>query len=142
MTGIPASVNARAVPPVLRISILRATRARANSTSPVLSETDSRALRMVTSIAAGSAGEPELAQFFAQRAPVDAENRGGAALVAGRIIEHRAEQGFFDFAQHHVVQVRRLVAVQVGEIVGQCALGVVAQRHFERAVATGIFSGP
>ena len=39
-----------AVPPVLRISTFRATRARAKSTSPVLSETDSRALLIVTSI--------------------------------------------------------------------------------------------
>ena len=89
-----------------------------------------------------SAGEAELAQLLAQRAPVDAEDRGGAALVAGGIVEHGAEQRFFDFAQHEVVQVRRLVAVQVGEIIGESALGVVSQGHFKRAVATGIFSGP
>jgi hypothetical protein len=38
--------------------------------------------------------------------------------------------------------VRRLVAVEVGEIVGKGAFGVVAQWHFKRAVATGIFPGP
>ena len=73
---------------------------------------------------------------------VDAEDGGGAALVARGVIEHGAEQGFFDFAQHHVVQVRRLVAVQVGEVIGECSLGVVTQGHFKRAIATGIFSGP
>src|SRR4029079_12924626 len=140
MTGMPASVSARAVPPVLRISTLRATSARANSTSPVLSETYSRARRIVTSINSGR--EAELAHLLAQGAAVDAENRGGTALVAGRIIEHGAEQGFFDLAQHHVVQVRRLVAVQVRKIIGEGALGVIAQRHFKRAVATGVFPGP
>ena len=89
-----------------------------------------------------SAGEAELAQLLAQRAPVDAEDRSGAALVAGGIVEHGAEQRFFHFAQHEVVQVRRLVAVQVGEVIGECSLGVVTQGHFKRAIATGIFSGP
>jgi hypothetical protein len=34
------------------------------------------------------------------------------------------------------------VAIEVGEVVGESALGVVTQRHFERAIATGIFSCP
>jgi len=34
------------------------------------------------------------------------------------------------------------VAVQVGKIIGQGSLGVVAQGHFKSAIATGIFSGP
>jgi hypothetical protein len=38
--------------------------------------------------------------------------------------------------------VRRLVAVEVGEIIGKGAFGVVAERHFKRAVATGVFPGP
>ena len=88
------------------------------------------------------AGEAELTEFLAQRAAVDAEDRGGAALVARGVVEHGAEQGLFDFAQHEVVQVRGLVAVQVGEVVGECSLGVVTQGHFKRAIATGIFSGP
>ena len=83
-----------------------------------------------------------MSQLLAQRAPVDAEDGGGAALVARRVVEHGAEQGFFDFAQDEVVEVGRLVAVQVGEVVGQRALGVVTQRHFERAIATGIFPRP
>jgi hypothetical protein len=36
----------------------------------------------------------------------------------------------------------RLVAVEIGEVIGEGAFCVVAERHFERAVATGIFSGP
>src|SRR6478735_5932136 len=104
MTARPASRSARAVPPVLSSSTLRAARARAKSTSPVLSETDNRALRIVTSISCfGLAGKAELSQLLAQRAPVDAEDGGGAALVARRVVEHGAEQGFFDFAKHEVV---------------------------------------
>src|ERR1044072_1743152 len=131
---MPESMSRRAVPPVLSNSTLRATRARAKSTSPVLSETDSRALRIVTSIFVQevSAREAELPQFLAQCAPVDPEDRGGAALVARRIVEHGAEQGFFDLAQHQVVQVRGLVAVEVREVVGEGALGVVSEWHFKR----------
>src|SRR5262245_59543137 len=128
---MPASVSARAVPPVLRISTFRATSARAKSISPVLSETDSRALRIVTS-KEDSARQAELAKLLAQRAPVDAENGRRAALVARGIVEHRPEQGLLDLAQHQVVQVRRLVAVEVGEVVGERAFGVVPERHFKR----------
>src|SRR5688572_19245855 len=122
---MPASMSRRAVPPVLSNSTFRATRVRAKSTSPVLSETDSRALRIVTSMfteGSDSARKAELSQLLAQSAPVDAENRRGAALVAGRIVEHGSEQGLLDLAQHEVVQVRRLVAVQVREVVGEGAL--------------------
>ena len=83
-----------------------------------------------------------MSQLLAQRAPVDAEDGGGAALVARRVVEHGAEQGFFDFAQHEVVEVGRLVAVQVREVVGEGALGVVSEGHFKRAVTTGILSCP
>src|SRR5256885_11721687 len=38
------------------------------------------------------AGKPELLQFLAQRAAVDAENARGLALVAARVIEHDAKQ--------------------------------------------------
>ena len=49
-TGRPASRNAFAVPPVDSSSTLRAASARASSTRPVLSETDSSARRMVTGL--------------------------------------------------------------------------------------------
>src|SRR5688572_16145992 len=143
VTGMPASASRRAVPPVLSNSTLRAARARAKSTSPVLSETDSRALRIVTSIERQDSGrKAELSELLTQCSPVDPENGSGTALIARGVIEHRLEQGFFDLAQHEVVQVRRLVAVQVGKIIGERAFGMVTQRHFERAVATGIFSRP
>ena len=39
-----------------------------------------------------------------------------AALIAFCVIEHGLEQGFFDFAQHQVIQLARLVAVERFEI--------------------------
>jgi hypothetical protein len=90
----------------------------------------------------GSGRKAELTHLLAQRAPVDAEDGRRAALVAGGIIEDGAEQRLFDFAQHHVVQVRRLVAVEIREVIGKGALGVIPQGHFKRAVATGILSCP
>ena len=45
-------------------------------------------------------------QFLAQRAAIDAENVGGAALVAVGVVEHRFEQRLFDFAQHQIVSCR------------------------------------
>ena len=52
-TGTPASSSWRAVPPVETISIPSSARPRANSTIPVLSETDSRA--RVTCVSADAA---------------------------------------------------------------------------------------
>src|SRR5262245_13762627 len=89
-----------------------------------------------------SAREAELSQLLAKSAPVDAENGRGAALVAGRVVEHGAEQGFFHLAQYEVVQVRRLVAVQVGEVIGKSAFCVISEWHFERAVTTGVLASP
>ena len=89
-----------------------------------------------------SSRQPELAQLLAQRAPVDSEDRGGAALVARRVIEHGAEQRLFDFAKHEVVEVSRLMTVQVRELIRESTLRVITQRDFERAIATGVFSCP
>jgi len=63
----------------------------------------------------------------------------GAVLLT---VEHGTEQGLFDLAQHEVVQVRGLVAVEVGEVVGESAFGVVSERHFECAVTSGILASP
>src|SRR5690349_2614041 len=153
MTGRPASRSAFAVPPVLNSSTLRAASARAKSTRPVLSETDRRARRIVTSMESLFywpeesrpeilARKTELAKFLAQSAPVDAEDGRGAALVARGIVQDGAEQRLFDFAKHEVVEVCRLMTVQVGEIIGKRTFGVVTQGHFERAIATGVFSSP
>src|SRR5580700_3858079 len=116
--------------------MLRCTSARASSTSPVLSETESSARRMgteagftPTGLKASRAGKSELLQLLAQCAAVDPQDHGGAALVAFRIVEHDAKQRLFHLAQHQVVQVRRAVPVQAGEVIAERALGVIAQRQ-------------
>src|SRR5256885_8953680 len=75
------------------------------------------------------AGQPELLQFLAQRAAVDAENVCGAALVALRVIEHHAEQRLFDLAQHQLVEAGGPGAVQTGEEITTGARGLVARRR-------------
>src|SRR3984893_8798314 len=126
--------------------MLRVARACASSMRPVLSETERSARRTGGGMgfisqtrrrrrrrrrAYGSgAGEPELLQFLAQGAAVDAENACGAALVALRVIEHDAKQRLLDLAQHQVVEMRRPLTVQAGEVIAQGALGMLAQRQF------------
>ena len=55
----------------------------------------------------GSVRQAVLSQFLAQRAAIDAENVGRAALVAFGVVQHGLEQRLFHFAQHQVVQLRR-----------------------------------
>src|SRR5437879_7085362 len=123
--------------------MLRPARERASSTRPVLSETERSARRTGGGMgfiprrrrggerACGSgAGKPELLQFLAQRAAVDAENVRGAALVALGVIEHHAKQRLLDLAQHQLVEAGGPVTVQAGEVIAQGALGMIAQRQF------------
>src|SRR6202043_4220206 len=98
--------------------MLPVARACASSMRPVLSETERSARRTGGGMgfisqtrrrrqrrACGSgAGKPELLQFLAQGAAVDAENACGAALVALGVIEHDAKQRLLDLAQHQGVE--------------------------------------
>src|SRR5690606_33142243 len=132
MTAKPASRRAFAVPPVeSRVTPCRVS-ARASSTRPVLSETESSARRTRTcNVRSVSAvGEAELPQLLAQRAPVDAEDFRGPALVALRVFQHGLEQRFLDLAQHHAVELRGPVPVQAREVGMESFLSVTAQRHF------------
>src|SRR6516164_5162864 len=119
----------------------RAVSARASSSTPVLSETESSARRTGSVIEliprkarspgapgkCSGAAEAELLQLLAQRAAVDAENAGGAALVTFGVVEYHAEQRLFDLAQNEIVQMCRPVAVQAGEILAEGTLGVGGQ---------------
>src|ERR1700730_12486298 len=144
-TATPLCVSSCAVPPVDRISMLRLARACASSMRPVLSDTERSARRTGGGMgfipqtprrgrhrwARGSgAGKPELLQFLAQGAAVDAENACRTALVALRVIEHDAKQRLLDLAQYQVVEMGRPVTVQTGEVIAQGALGMIAQRQF------------
>ena len=106
-----------AVPPVDRIVTPRRVSACANSTRPSLLETLSSARR--TAMGEDdclSCAETVDLQLLAQRAAIDAEDVGRAALVALGIVEHGLEQRLFDFAQHQVIELAGLVAVQAREI--------------------------
>src|ERR1700683_648919 len=128
---MPLPARSAAVPPVDSSSMLRGARARASSSRPVLSETDSSARRtgsgMARAAAPSGAPKSELLQLLAQRAAVDAENAGGAALVAFRVVEDDPEQGLLDLAQHQVIEVCGSVPVETGEVVDPGALRVVPQ---------------
>src|SRR5882762_812129 len=124
--------------------MLRLARARASSIRPVLSETERSARRTGGGMGfisqtrrrrrrrvyGSGAGEPELLQFLAQGAAVDAENSCGAALVALRVVEHDSKQRLLDLAQHQVVEMGGPLTVQAGEVIAQGALGMIAQRQF------------
>src|SRR5690606_20630054 len=151
LTGSPASRIARAVPPVDSSSMPRADSARARSTRPVLSETDSSARRtgrrsavivarggkrgagIIAAASArpwprGASGDAVLAQFLAQRRAVDAEHGGGAALVAVAVLEHFQEQRDLQLAQRDLVEVVGAVAVEIAQVAAHRIGDVVAQR--------------
>src|SRR5579871_6358877 len=91
LTATPWLSRSLAVPPVERISTPRSFSARANSTIPVLSETLSSARR--TGVSTSLLVDAKLFEFLAQGAAIDAENDGGAALVALDVVHHHFEQG-------------------------------------------------
>src|SRR5690606_25430122 len=126
-TASPASRIAFAVPPVDSSSTLRAASARASSTSPVLSETDSSARRTGSWSAVMGSAQAVVAQLPAQGGAVDAEHGRGAALVAVAVVEHLHEQRDFQLAQCHLVQLVGIAAIEVAEIAPDRPGDVVAQ---------------
>src|SRR5689334_15765984 len=137
---MPASASSRAVPPVESSATPRTASARAKSTMPVLSETESSA--RVT--AAGmrrlparvrsrkrTSREPALDQVVlrelgAERVAVHAEHLGSLRLVAVRPFEHRREQRPLDVRDHHVVDAVRRLAIQAAEVLVERALDAAA----------------
>src|SRR6185503_12175742 len=128
VTARPAPEIARAVPPVEINSKSSAASSRASSTMPVLSETESSA-RRASGLAISSGGQSVFAQFLAQGAPIDAENRRRAALIAVGVVHDRLEQRQLDLAHHEVVETARAVAVQAVEVVAEGLFSVVPQRN-------------
>src|SRR5258706_3168098 len=119
VTRMPSLSSSLAVPPVERICTPRPARARAKSAMPVLSETlmSARETFIVrVSSLMSSRLDPQLLDFLAQGIPVDAEHRGGGALVGLGLAENRLDQGPLDVLQHHVVDRGRLLAVHVPEV--------------------------
>src|SRR5271169_6175915 len=103
LTEMPCCTNILAVPPVDNSSIPRSFSSRANSTIPVLSETLSSARRTGVSNACLLA-DPELFEFLAQGAAIDAENGRRTALVALHMAHHDLEQGLLHLAHDEVIQ--------------------------------------
>src|SRR5512135_2618794 len=99
ITARPASRSALAVPPVDSSSTPASASARAKSTRPVLSDTESRARWIFI----GSVRKAVVAHFLAQGIAVDAEHVGCARLVAFGAVENIEQQGLLHRAQHHVV---------------------------------------
>src|ERR1700761_2636804 len=108
LTEMPSCTKSCAVPPVESSSMPRSFSARANSTIPDLSETLSSARRTGVSNVPLLA-DPELFEFLAQGAAVDAENGCRAALVSLHVAHHHLEQRLLDLAHHQLVQVRGLM---------------------------------
>src|SRR5947208_13048297 len=111
VTGSPASASSLAVPPVDSSLTPAPCSSRANSTMPVLSETESRAC-MESSLF----GELVFDELAAQRVSVDAQPFRGLALVAVGVLHHHVEQRLLDGADHHLMHRVRLGAAQVLEI--------------------------
>ena len=71
-------------------------------------------------------GETEVAQFATQRGAGDAEDLGGARLVALGMAQHHAQQRLFHFADHALVETWAAGATQVAQVVFEGALRVAA----------------
>ena len=57
-----------------------------------------------------------LNQFFAQGIAIQSEPLGGSRLVLVGLYHHGLKQGFFDNANHHVVQAVGFTACQIGKV--------------------------
>src|SRR5690242_715344 len=114
---MPFPDSRRAVPPVDSSATPRAASARANSTMPVLSETDSNACVTVPAIRMPEKlDELVLRELRAERVPIEAQHLGRLRLVAVRPLEHRREQRALDVRDDHVVDAVRRLAVEAAEV--------------------------
>src|SRR5436190_22678286 len=107
-----------------------ATRPRASSTIPDLSETLISARRALDTKAATLTFDPQLLHFLPQRIAVDAQHLRGERLVALGVAEHGLDHRFLDVLQHHVVDRGGFLAFHVLEIALERALhGIVQLRR-------------
>src|SRR5690606_1478881 len=141
VTARPASDSRRAVPPVDSRRTPRAARARANSTMPVLSDTESRAVsifmvgqrrwrKAVGTRRARSGLDVVRLELLAQRVAGDAQHFGRPGLVSAGPLEGHLEHRAFDAAHHHFPHVVGLGVAQVFEIALQAGAHAVFQDIF------------
>ena len=67
-----------------------------------------------------------LREFFAQRAAIHAENSRSFALISAGIAHYSLQHGWFDLAEHHLVKIAGMVAVQISEVSFQRDLNRIA----------------
>src|SRR6185312_1828456 len=139
-TTTPFSLRSCAVPPVERISTPWVRSAFAKSTTPALSLTESSARWIFFILTAGSprksrnTRKPRLLRAFRvfrgstpsvqavllellpQGIPVQAQQLRGSRLVALGLEHHHLEHWLLDRRDHHVVDARGLLAVEVLEV--------------------------
>src|SRR5918992_996018 len=121
LTASPSFCRSRAVPPVERISTPSAASARANSTTPDLSETLTSA-RCTFLTKPSSPFDAQLLHLGAERGAVDAEHRGSVGEIALRMAEHGFDHRLLDVLQHHLVDRGGPLAVHVLEVALQRSL--------------------
>src|SRR6266704_4226303 len=136
VTGNPASVSVRAVPPVESRRMPRPERPRAKSMSPVLSETDSRAWVMVATRQSSGvrrqvrragitarrstddvSANSVLAKLRPQSIAVEPEHVGGLRLIATGAMHDRRQQRSLDVRNHHVVDAMWSLPIEPAEII-------------------------
>src|SRR5437588_430985 len=126
-TGIPASESSRAVPPVEIISIPRSARPRANSTIPVLSDTDSRARATCTSpgeTVAWRATSSVPCCMYPPTLPLDDD-----AARVGRVKAHRILRDQPHRLGQQLVLDRVQLAQHVGRLAGRRQLDRPLENH-------------
>src|SRR5690606_367864 len=120
VTCRPDCCSSLAVPPVESRRTPRWARAWANSTIPVLSETESRAVWMFMQDVEGKKRKSGVnvvsLELLAQGAARDAQHFGGARLVAVGFFKRDLQHGAFDAAHDHGQHVVGFGVAQIGEI--------------------------
>lgn len=82
--------------------------------------------RLYTSVRSGA--DAVFLQLLAQRGAVDAQHRRGAALVAFAVVEHFHEQWNLHLAQHDLVDIVRVAAIEVTKVAAHGLGDVFTQR--------------
>lgn len=82
--------------------------------------------RLYTSVRSGA--DAVFLQLLAQGGTVDAQHRGGTALVAFAVIEHFHEQRNLHLAQHDLVDIVRIAAIKVTQVAAHGLGDVFTQR--------------
>ncbi len=84
----------------------------------------------------GSVGETVGPEFFAQRAPVDAQNSRCLTLVTAREVQNGFKKRLLHLVQDEIVKLPGIVAVEMAEICIKRLCGGITQRNRAGRAAT------